>query len=56
MDFVKQSSNPKYVFILIACVFIAMLPGFTGWGAALPEQNLNDSQFEHISTGTEDLK
>jgi len=48
-----KSSKSKFVVVLIACVFIGMLPGSTGWGAALPEQDLNDRQFIQPTTRSE---
>ena len=51
-----KSSKSKFVVVLIACVLIGMLPGSAGWGAVSSTQNLNDSQFEQLSAGTDDIE
>jgi hypothetical protein len=52
----KRSSISKFVVVLIACVFIGMLPGFAGRGAEMAAQDVKDSQFEQLTARTDDLE
>ena len=52
----KRSSISRFVVVLIACVFIGMLPGFAGRGAEMAAQDVKDSQFEQLTARTDDLE
>ena len=52
----KTSLKSKFVFVLIACILVGMLPGSAGRGSAEAENNLEDKQFEKQAAGTDILE